>query len=58
MLDAAKELRDLLGVPGNRFEKLHGDREDQYSIRITDRWRLCFRWKQGDAYDVEIIDDH
>ncbi len=58
MIDAAEELRDLSTVPGNRLEKLHGDREGQYSIRITDRWRVCFLWKEGDAYDIEIVDYH
>jgi proteic killer suppression protein len=58
MIDAAKQLRDLSAVPGNRLEKLHGDREGQYSIRITDRWRVCFLWKDGDAYEVEIADYH
>ncbi len=58
MVDAAKELRDLSTVPGNRLEKLRGDREGQYSIRITDRWRVCFEWNDRDAYDVEIVDYH
>lgn len=58
MLSAAKELRDLSAVPGNRLEKLHGDRKGQYSIRINDQWRVCFNWKDGDAYDVEITDYH
>jgi proteic killer suppression protein len=58
MLDAANELRDLAVPPGNRLESLHGDREGQYSIRINDQWRICFVWKRGDAYDVEITDYH
>jgi proteic killer suppression protein len=58
MVDSAKELRDLSTVPGNRLEKLRGDREGQFSIRITDRWRVCFVWKEDDAYDVEIVDYH
>lgn len=58
MLDAAMELRDLRVPPGNRLEGLHGDRKGQYSIRINDQWRICFRWHQGDAYEVEITDYH
>ena len=45
-------------LPGNRLEKLVGDREGQYSIRINDRWRICFRWEDGGAHDVEIADYH
>jgi proteic killer suppression protein len=58
MLDAAKELLDLAVPPGNRLEPLHGDREGQHSIRINDRWRVCFVWQDGDAYGVEITDYH
>lgn len=58
MLDAAESLEDLRGPPGNRLEKLAGDREEQHSIRINDQWRVCFRWKEGNAYDVEIADYH
>lgn len=58
MLDAAEDLRDLAVPPGNRLEKLSGDREGQYSIRINERWRICFRWAEGDAYDVEVVDYH
>jgi proteic killer suppression protein len=58
MLDATWQLRDLAGAPGNRLEKLRGDREGQYSIRINDQWRICFAWKEGDAFDVEIVDYH
>jgi proteic killer suppression protein len=58
MLDAAEKLADLRIPPGNRLEKLEGDREGQYSVRISDRWRVCFRWLKGDAYDVEIVDYH
>jgi proteic killer suppression protein len=58
MLDAAESLADLRVPPGNRLEKLKGDREGQYSVRISDRWRVCFRWLKGDAYDVEIVDYH
>lgn len=52
MLDQASDLKDLAS-PGNRLEKLHGDRAGQYSIRINDQYRICFTWKNGDAYDVE-----
>ena len=58
MLDAAGSLRDLRLPPGNRLEKLSGDRKGQHSIRINDQWRICFRWRDGDAYDVEIADYH
>ena len=58
MLDAAETLADLRVPPGNRLEKLSGDREGQYSIRINDQWRICFRWGGGDAHDVEIVDYH
>ena len=57
-LDEAEELRDLQGIPGNRLEKLSRDREGQYSIRINKQWRICFRWEEGNAYDVEITDYH
>lgn len=55
-LDAAKSLEDLRVPPGNRLEALRGDRAGQFSIRINDQWRICFRWKDGEAFDVEIID--
>lgn len=58
MLDAAQLLPDLRVPPGNRLEKLTGDRRGQYSIRINDQWRICFRWEEGNAYDVEITDYH
>ncbi|MEK6661851.1 MAG: type II toxin-antitoxin system RelE/ParE family toxin [candidate division NC10 bacterium] len=58
VLDAAEALDDLRVPPGNRLEKLSGDRARQYSIRINDRWRICFRWRDGDAYNVEIVDYH
>jgi proteic killer suppression protein len=57
-LDIATELRDLASPPGNRLERLHGDREGQFSIRINDQWRICFIWREGNAYDVEIADYH
>jgi toxin HigB-1 len=57
-LDAAMALDDLRVPPGNRLEKLRGAREGRYSIRINDQWRVCFEWREGDAYDVEIVDYH
>lgn len=57
-LDAATRLDDLRVPPGNRLEKLTGDRAGQYSIRVNDQWRVCFRWVGDDAYDVEIVDYH
>ena len=58
MLDAAPDLATLAVIPGNRLERLHGDREKQYSIRINDQWRICFEWDDGDACHVEITDYH
>ena len=58
MLDAAAKLIDLASPPGNRLEELKGDRKGQHSIRINDRWRICFVWTEGDAFDVEIVDYH
>jgi proteic killer suppression protein len=58
ILDAAEALQDLRSPPGNRLEKLTGDRQGQYSIRINERWRICFVWRGSDAYDVEIVDYH
>jgi proteic killer suppression protein len=58
MLNNAHVLNDLRVPPANRLEKLVGDRAGQYSIRINDRWRVCFAWRDGDAYDVEIVDYH
>jgi proteic killer suppression protein len=58
LLDAAESLDDLAVPPGNRLEKLGGDRAGQYSIRINDQWRVCFRWHEGSALDVEIVDYH
>ena len=54
----AGDLNDLRVPPGNRLEKLSGDRAGQHSIRINDRYRVCFVWDEGDAYDVEIVDYH
>jgi len=58
MLDAAEKLEDLTVPPGNRLQELSGDREGQYSIRINNQWRICFRWDQGNSYDVEVTDYH
>ena len=58
ILDAVTELSALRVPPGNRLEALKGDRKGQHSIRINDQWRIYFRWKAGDAYDVEIADYH
>jgi proteic killer suppression protein len=58
ILDAAESLQDLRLPPGNRLEKLSGDRAGQYSIRINDQLRICFRWSKGEAEDVEITDYH
>ena len=58
MLDAAPELNALRIPPGNRLEALKGDRKGQHSIRINDQWRVCFKWKEGNSYDVEITDYH
>ena len=59
-LEAAVTLRDLAGLPGNRFEALKGDRKGQYSIRINDQWRICFEWPDGSSgpVNVEIVDYH
>ena len=58
MLNNAQGLADLRIPPGNRLEKLSGDREGQYSIRINDRWRICFDWREEDVYLVEVVDYH
>jgi proteic killer suppression protein len=58
MLDAATDLSALRVPPANRLEALHGNRRGQHSIRINQQWRICFRWQDGDAYDVEIVDYH
>ncbi|CAA6606352.1 Plasmid maintenance system killer [Rhodospirillaceae bacterium LM-1] len=57
-LHNAQSLNDLKAPPGNRLEALSGDRKGQHSMRINDQWRLCFRWQDGDAHDVEIVDYH
>ena len=51
-------INDLRSPPANHLERLRGDREGQYSIRINDQWRICFEWLEGDAYNVEIVDYH
>lgn len=58
MLDDAYALADLRVPPGNRLEALRGDRNGQWSIRVNDQWRVCFRFEDGDAFDVEIVDYH
>ena len=57
-LDVATSLKDLSMIPGHRLEKLAGDRDGQCSIRINDQYRVCFEWKDGDAWNVEIVDYH
>jgi proteic killer suppression protein len=57
-IDDAEDLQDLLAPPGNRLEKLKGDRAGQYSIRINDQWRICFEWVEDKARNVEIVDYH
>jgi proteic killer suppression protein len=58
LLDGAEGLDDLRVPPGNRLERLSGRRSGQWSIRINEQWRICFRWKDGDAHDVEVCDYH
>ena len=58
ILDAVERLEDLQIPPSNRLEKLTGDRAGQHSIRVNDQWRICFEWRDGDAYQVEIVDYH
>jgi toxin HigB-1 len=58
MIDAATCLGDLKSPPGNKLEDLRADREGQHSIRISDKWRVCFEWRDGNAYFVEIVDYH
>ncbi len=58
MLNNAQSLDDLRIPPGNRLESLRGNRRGQYSIRINDQWRICFRWSAGDVFEVEIVDYH
>lgn len=58
MLNNAQGLQDLRVPPNNRLEALQGDRKGQHSIRVNDQWRLCFEWRDGDAYQVEMVDYH
>ena len=58
MLNRAMNLRDLRVPPANRLEKMKGDRVGQHSIRINDQWRICFKWRSNDAFEVEIVDYH
>jgi proteic killer suppression protein len=58
LLEAAEVIDDLRVPPGNRLERLTGNRKGQYSIRINDQWRICFHWKSGQATEVEIVDYH
>ncbi len=58
LLNAAKRIEDMAAPPGNRLEALVGDRKGQHSIRINQQWRICFRWREGGADDVEICDYH
>lgn len=58
MIHAALQIQDLLIPPGNHLEKLKGNKKDLYSIRINDQWRISFRWQEGNAYDVQILDYH
>jgi len=58
MLNNATQLPELRVPPNNRLEKLRGDRKGQFSIRVNDQWRVCFRWQRADAFDVEIVDYH
>lgn len=58
MIDAATNINDLRIPPGNRLEKLSGNRSHQHSIRINDQWRICFTWKEDHSYDIEITDYH
>jgi proteic killer suppression protein len=58
MLSATVSLDDLKVPPGNRLEALKGDRKGQYSIRIDSQWRICFKWEDGNSYEVEIVDYH
>lgn len=58
ILDSVAEVEELRTPPGNRLEQLGGDRAGQWSVRINQRYRICFNWEDGDAYDVEIVDYH
>ena len=58
MLDAAQDIRTLSTLPGNRLERLRGNRKGQYSIRVNDQRHVCFEWRHGHVYEVEIVDYH
>lgn len=58
LIHAAKDLEDLRVPPGNRLERLVGDRRGQHSIRVNDQWRICFIWREGGAEDAELVDYH
>jgi toxin HigB-1 len=58
LINAAFAVDDLRAPPGNRLEELHGDRKGQFSIRVNDQWRICFRFEAGSSFDVEIVDYH
>jgi proteic killer suppression protein len=58
MLNRARSLEDLKVPPANRLKALKGDRRGQHSIRINDQWRICFNWREGDTFNVEIVDYH
>lgn len=58
LLDAAMDVEDLRIPPGNRLERLSGDRRGQHSIRVNSQWRICFTWRQGGTDDVELVDYH
>lgn len=58
ILNRSKDLNDLMVPPGNKLEKLKGNREGQYSIRVNDKWRICFSWFDGNASEVELVDYH
>ena len=58
LLHAAVRVEELFTPPGNRLERLRGDRQGQWSIRVNDQWRICFRWDGCDAHDVELVDYH
>lgn len=58
MLDAAPDLGTISTLPGNRLKRLKGDMKGQYSMRINDQWRICFEWRDGHAYEIEIVDYH
>ena len=58
MIHRSQDIHDLRVPPSNHLERLSGDRKGNYSIRINQQWRICFRWQNGDVYDVEIVDYH